>query len=164
MLPSTYARAIAVFALMTAACGGDRANTPAAGQFWEGTVETNGDVTTVRTISGSVWGGTATLVEEASIGVDVGEEPYMFGAIAGLWATDQRIYVADFDIPAVRVYDLDGNFIMDVGGEGEGPGEFRNPNSVVVGGDGHIYVKEGSPGVPVSLLHKGYLYPQAQET
>lgn len=136
---------------MTAACGGEQAGTPADGQTWEGTVETAANVTTVRTVSGSVWGGTATLVEEASIGVDVGEEPYMFGAIAGLWATEERIYVVDFDIPAVRIYDLDGDHIMDIGGEGEGPGEFRRPNSVVVDGDGRIYVKEGSPGGRVNV-------------
>ena len=39
---------------------------------WVGTTTTEGNVTTVVNESGSVWGGTATLVEEASIGVESG--------------------------------------------------------------------------------------------
>ena len=36
---------------------------------WVGTITTEGNVTTVINEAGSVWGGAATLVEEASIGV-----------------------------------------------------------------------------------------------
>ncbi|MCH7824022.1 MAG: hypothetical protein IH849_04410 [Acidobacteria bacterium] len=54
---------------------------------WVGTITTEGDVTTVVTESGSVWGGTATLVEEASIGVEAGADEYMFGSVAGIWIT-----------------------------------------------------------------------------
>jgi len=118
---------------------------------WRGTVETAGNVTTVRNINGSVWGGTATLVEELSIGVDVGEDPYMFGSIAGIWATDERIYVADYRVPAVRVFDHDGAYVMDIGREGQGPGEYQGPNSVVIGQDGRIYSKDGSPGGRVNV-------------
>ncbi len=41
---------------------------------WVGTITTEGNVTTVVNESGSVWGGTARLVEEASIGVEFGED------------------------------------------------------------------------------------------
>lgn len=39
----------------------------AASAEWRGSIETVGDVTTVRNDGGSVWGGTADLVEEVSI-------------------------------------------------------------------------------------------------
>jgi hypothetical protein len=42
----------------------------------------------------------------------------MFGAINSLDATDERIYVADIQVPAVRVYDIDGNFRMNLGRAG----------------------------------------------
>lgn len=133
------------------ACGGpgEDAN-PERGE-WQGTVETVGNVTTVRNISGSVWGGTATLVEELSIGVDVGEDPYMFGSIAAIWATDDRIYVADYRVPAIRVFDIDGVYIMDIGRQGEGPGEYQGPNSVVICSDGLLYSKDGRPGGRVNV-------------
>ena len=50
---------------------------------WVGTITTEGNLTTVVNESGSVWGGTATLVEEASIGVETGEDPYMLGLRRG---------------------------------------------------------------------------------
>ena len=98
-----------------------------SGESWVGTITTEGNVTTVVNESGSVWGGTATLVEEASIGVEAGAEEYMFGLINSVYATDDRIYVADVQVPAVRVYDHDGNFIRNLGRSGQGPDEYQYP-------------------------------------
>jgi hypothetical protein len=58
---------------------------------WIGTITAEGDVTTVVNESGSVWGGAATLVEEASIGVDVGAPEYMLAGPASVTADDERI-------------------------------------------------------------------------
>ena len=52
-------------------------------------------MTTVVNESGSVWGGTARLVEEMSIGVDIGADEYMFGHVYSVAAHDDRIYVLD---------------------------------------------------------------------
>ncbi|MFC1558960.1 6-bladed beta-propeller [Gemmatimonadota bacterium] len=43
----------------------------------------------------------------------------------------QRLFVAD-NLPAaqVRMYDFDGNFMKNVGGKGDGPGEYRQPTGV----------------------------------
>ena len=57
---------------------------------WVGTITTEGTVTTVVNESGSVWGGVATLVEEASIGVETGADAYMFGGVTGVYATDEH--------------------------------------------------------------------------
>jgi hypothetical protein len=54
---------------------------------WHGTITSEGNVTTVVNESGSVWGGAERLVEEASIGVEVGADEYMFGRVAGVWVT-----------------------------------------------------------------------------
>ncbi len=82
---------------------------------WVGTITTEGNVTTVINESGSVWGGMARLVEEASIGVEAGPEEYMFGNVTAVWGTDGRTFVLDPQIPAVRVYDLAGSHLFDIG-------------------------------------------------
>ena len=62
-------RGILVTALILAvACSPESPDSSGDGT-WVGTITTEGNVTTVVNESGSVWGGTATLVEEASIGV-----------------------------------------------------------------------------------------------
>jgi hypothetical protein len=107
---------------------------------WAGTITTEDDITTVVTTSGSLWDGTATLVEEMSIGVDAGADEYMFGTINSIYATDDRIYVADVQVPAVRVYDHDGAFIMNLGRSGQGPGEYEYPAFVTADSTGRAFV------------------------
>ena len=107
---------------------------------WVGTITTEGNVTTVVNESGSVWGGTARLVEEASIGVESGASEYMFGAISSLFADDQRIYVVDGQVPVVRAYGLDGSFIGDISRQGEGPGEYGSPALLTVHPSGRLFI------------------------
>jgi hypothetical protein len=63
-----------------AACSPGSDGTP-TDDTWVGTITTEGNVTTVVNEAGSVWGGTATLVEEASIGVDAGADEYLLGSV-----------------------------------------------------------------------------------
>ena len=128
--------------LSTVACGGATAPADGTGD-WVGSVSTESAVTTVRNESGSKWGGLATLVEEASIGVDVGPPEYMLGSPGGLFATDNEVYVIDPQVPAVRVYDWQGQHLRNIGNEGQGPGEYLRPSGVLVDPAGRIYVREG---------------------
>ncbi len=120
------------------AAGPEGADTEA----WVGTITTEGSVTTVVNESGSVWGGTATLVEEASIGVDAGPPEYMLASVVSVAATDNRIYVLERRPPILRVYDFDGTHVQDIGGRGQGPGEFGLPASVTIAPDGRILVRD----------------------
>ena len=131
--------AVSVVALVAVACASPEVPTEAAGT-WVGTVTTEGNVTTVVNESGSVWGGTATLVEEMSIGVEAGDEPYMFGRVGAVAATDDRIYVLDEQVPVVRVYDKEGAYLFDIGRGGQGPGEFERPDFMALDGLGNAYV------------------------
>ena len=124
------------------ACGGRATDTRGAVAEWRSETTSDGDVTTVRTLWGSVWRGSARLVEEASIGVDRGEDPYMLGRVRGLVATDSEIYVLDQQVPVIRVYGFDGRHVRDIGGEGDGPAEFRRPDSLSMGPDGRLYVRD----------------------
>ena len=125
--------------IATAGCN-PASNDPRAPATWVGTITTEGNVTTVVTESGSVWGGDATLVEEASIGVAAGPDAYLFGAVSAVWATDDRIFVLDWQVPVVRVFDLDGTHQMDIGRGGQGPGEFNFPSDLVVTRAGEVLV------------------------
>jgi len=111
---------------------------------WRAERSTEGEVTTVRTLSGSSWGGAAQLVEEASIGVAIGEDPYMFGRVADLAAGDGVVYALDSDVPVLRAYDPDGNHLRDVGAAGQGPGEYERPGALVVGPEGTVHVHDDS--------------------
>lgn len=121
---------------------GPRPDDVRVGDEWEVERSTEGNVTTVRTVSGSRWGGVATLEEELSIGIEAGEDPYMFGRVPGIWATEDRIYVVDYSVPAVRMFDHEGEHLGDVGGPGQGPGEYMRPYSIAVGLDGTVWLTD----------------------
>jgi hypothetical protein len=132
----------AFLALAVIACGSPSNDAP-SGSGWVGTISTEGNVTTVVNESGSVWGGTARLVEEASIGLEVGADEYMFGEITALHATEDAIYVLDTSAEKVRVYDLAGNHLRSFGRAGQGPGELGQfAFGVSVGPDGRVYVDD----------------------
>lgn len=113
-------------------------------------VETHGDTTVVRTISGSVWRSEATLVPEVSIGELEGPEEYLFGSIYSITVDDEgRAYVLDGQARDLRVFDSDGTYIETLARRGEGPGELSNAFSVAVLPDGRIIAHE-----PADMLVK----------
>jgi len=145
--------ALLAVALVIPACGGVAPAGDNDGE-WVGEVSTEGDVTVVRNVAGSKWGGPATLVEEASIGVDVGPPEYMLGSPFDLFATEDEIYVIDTQVPILRVYDWSGTFLREIGGVGQGPGEYERPSAVLVGRDGRVYVSEGGSNSRINVYSR----------
>ena len=122
------------------ACGADSGQ---AGKTLDVVVDTIGDTIVVRTASGSVWGATATLVPEVSIGELDGPEEYLFGSIYSVTMDDDgRVLVLDGQAQDVRVFDSDGSYIETVARSGEGPGELGNAFSVAVLPDGRVIAHE----------------------
>jgi hypothetical protein len=137
---------VSIFALLLIAgsCTSDPAGIAGdVDSTWQGTITAEGNVTTVRNTAGSVWGGKARLVEEASIGVAAGTDEYMFGQIGSLFATEDRIFVTDSQVPAVRGFDIDGGFLRTLGGPGQGPGEYQRPWLVTANRSGQVFVFDG---------------------
>lgn len=64
---------------------------PGDKDIWRASIDTVGSFTTVRTLSGSVWQDTASLLEEASIGALEGTEAYLLGNVVGVAAQGDRI-------------------------------------------------------------------------
>jgi hypothetical protein len=134
-------------AVFSAACdaGVDRA---IEAPRWTAAVDTVGDTVTVETLSGQAWEGDRTLVSEVSIGVLEGAEEYQFGSLRSL-AVDRegRVYAFDAHVPVLRVYAPDGSWLRDIGREGEGPGEYKQPDSgLAILPDGRIALRDPGNG------------------
>jgi hypothetical protein len=127
------------------ACGGDaRAST--AGLSMQ--VDTLGDTISVTIQGGSVWGDTATLVPEVAIGVADGPDEYLLGQVRALAvAPNGEIYLVDGQVPALRKYAADGSYLMTLGREGSGPGEYRRPDGgLAVLSDGRVVLRDPGNG------------------
>ena len=132
--------AIAVPVAALAACGTDTGSSGAGPKV---VVDTIGDTTVVRTLSGSVWGAEATLVPKVSIGELDGPEEYLFGSIWSLAVDDNRnVYVFDGQAQHIRVFDSAGAYVETLGGRGEGPGEFRSAEAIALLPDGRLLVRD----------------------
>jgi hypothetical protein len=141
--------------LVLAACGGSADGESSAASEWVSETVTEGDVTVVRTLSGSVWGGGATLLEDLSIGVESGEDPYMLGNVTAVAEHAGEIFVLDQQVPTIRVYDAQGRHLRDLGAEGSGPGELQRPESMVIDDTGRIYVRDPRNGRIMILSTRG---------
>lgn len=100
----------------------------------------------------------AALVLELSIGETSTAVPeYQFSSIAEIIVVhDGTIWVADggetatgFQTPQLRQYDSAGTFVRQVGREGSGPGEYRNPEGLALMRDGRVAMRD--LGIPNRL-------------
>ncbi len=138
--------ALPLMTWMVVACS--REPRGAGDQGWQAVRDTQGDTLVVRTLAGSLWGDTADLVAEVSIGMLDGPEEYIFGQVVSLaLGADGAIYVMDRQVPALRVYNPDGSYRTTFGREGEGPGEYKRPDGGLgILSDGRILLRDPANG------------------
>jgi hypothetical protein len=114
---------------------------------WQAVIDTVGDTIRVRTVAGSVWRDTATLIPEVSIGTVDGEDVYVLGEPRGLAVTTEgNILVLDAQVPVLRMYGPDGTHVRDIGRGGSGPGEYASPDGFGLLPDGRILVRDPPNG------------------
>lgn len=53
-----------------------------------------------------------------------------------------RVFIADASLNVIHVYSPEGNYLTKIGGEGDGPGEFRRINSITFD-DRYLHVMDG---------------------
>ena len=133
-------------AALLGGCGD--ADGAAGGSAWQAVHDTVGDTLVVRTVAGSVWGDTAHLATELTIGEFDGEDAYMFGQVQSLAvAPDGHIYVYDGHAKALRKYAPDGTYVATFGREGGGPGEYKRPDGGLrVLADGRVLLRDPGNG------------------
>lgn len=108
-----------VFVLLAAACGEDVPQ--------EDTAEATPDVLSLPVVD--------------SIGVELGDSAYVFGAIADAEVLpDGNIIVLDRTFCSMRIFTPEGEHVRTIAGMGSGPGELSNPFSLFNWGNGEISV------------------------
>lgn len=79
--------------------------------------------------------------EELSIGVEEGDENYMFGGRVYFNTDDEgNIYVNDWDRKRIQKFDPQGQYLLTIGRRGRGPGEFVNAWNPRFDKEGNLYV------------------------
>ncbi|MCP4292523.1 MAG: 6-bladed beta-propeller [bacterium] len=80
------------------------------------------------------------------------DEDNLLGVIGQVMADDQdNIYLLDFQLVEVMVFDKEGQYIQSLGSQGEGPGEIRRAADVVFMPDGNIGLVQSFPGRIVQI-------------
>ena len=83
--------------------------------------------------------------EELSIGEFEGDENYMFGGGINFNTDDEgNFYVVDSDNHRIQKYNPEGKYLLTIGREGQGPGEFRGFSLPRFDKDNHLYITDGS--------------------
>jgi hypothetical protein len=82
--------------------------------------------------------------EELSIGEFEGDENYMFtGNIFFTTDNEGNFYVADMEGDRILKYDSGGKYLLTIGREGQGPGEFRTLSVPRFDKDNNLYITDG---------------------
>lgn len=108
------------------------------------TRDSTADTTFVTIRGGSAWVGGATLEPSLAIGSLEGADEYTFGRIQYLAADDSGgVYVFDGQARRLRHYDAAGRYIRTLGGDGAGPGEYRDAVlGMAVRSDGRLILRD----------------------
>lgn len=81
--------------------------------------------------------------EKLTIGASEGDENYMFGqSIYVTMDEDGCFYATDWDRKHIRKFGPDGKYILTIGRQGQGPGEFRNVWQPRFDTEGNLYVTD----------------------
>ena len=89
------------------------------------------------------------LEKEFEIGIKEGNEKYIFGSIYDIEVDKLgNIYVLDSISSKIKKYNKHGEYVLDFGRSGQGPGEFGFPESMVLDSERQIYILD-SPIVKI---------------
>ncbi|MGB2906263.1 MAG: 6-bladed beta-propeller [Candidatus Aminicenantaceae bacterium] len=81
--------------------------------------------------------------EELTIGVEEGDENYMFGESVSVTVDDSGcFFVMDWEEKRIQKYDTKGKYLCSIGRKGQGPGEFGNIWEPMFDSEGNIYATD----------------------
>ncbi len=112
---------------------------------WKGKVEDREGVSFVINPKEPLYGEIELeLAEDLKIGSEEDENFRFFKWISLDVDGDGNIYVLDRGSFRIQKFDKEGGYVQTIGREGQGPGEFDNPNFITLDEKGFIYVKDGA--------------------
>ncbi|MFC1564728.1 NHL repeat-containing protein [candidate division KSB1 bacterium] len=124
------------------------------------TVEVIDGVRHVHIIS-PLWGDEERIKLEfvQKLGVLEGyDDNYMFHAPSDVVEdTDRMIYILEYGNKRVQKFTPDGKYVLTIGNEGDGPGEFRYPIFMDIDSENNLYVARVSAGVQKLTREGKYL-------
>lgn len=111
---------------------------------WQGTIEEVNGVTIVKNPTEPKYLEDPIMLEEdLIIGVDEGDENYMFSAPIDIDADSKGfIYILDFRELTIKKYDTNGVFERNISRKGEGPGELQYPYGFCISPQDLIYITD----------------------
>jgi hypothetical protein len=113
---------------------------------WEGKEEVRDGILHVRNTAQAMLDQVVYETEELwRLGGFSDADQELFGVINDV-LVDARdnVYLLDLQLSEVRVFNIDGEYVRTIGREGEGPGEFRYPTSMLFLPDGKLGVIQPS--------------------
>ena len=135
--------------------------TSAAAPAWDGTMGMENGWPVVNNPMQSMEGDQTIAAEEIwRLGHEEDEQETIFGLIGdGLVDEHENTYLLDTILSTVYKVGPDGTILANLGGEGDGPGEFRNTQSMAFMPDGTLGIEEMMPGAVATIGRDGQPSP-----
>jgi len=98
----------------------------------------------------------STARELWRLGGDTDDDDEFFGVISVILTDEEEnVYLLDSQLNHVMIYSPTGEFLREIGREGEGPGEFRGATGMFFTPEGDVAVIQSFPGKIVILTREG---------
>ena len=112
---------------------------------WRGTVTEENGVRTVLNPEEPVYGDLELeLITELDLGEDPDDDNTVFFEARRLDVDEAgNIYVVDTGNHRIQKFDAGGRFLLTIGKEGQGPGEFESVSNIFLAPDGTLYAVDG---------------------
>ena len=110
---------------------------------WKGTIEEEDGVKVIKNPNEPLYGEiTFDLEEDLSIGNEEDENYMFYRIVSPAVDSEGNIYVLDRFNFRIQKYDREGKYLLTIGRQGQGPGEFERPRSMCIDTQQNIYVRD----------------------
>ncbi len=111
---------------------------------WKGTIEEENGITVFKNPKEPLYiDYNIEFLEDISIGVEEGDENYMFYNPRAIDADSEgNLYILESGASRIRKYDQEGRYLMDLARRGQGPGELEYPSCFCIDAQNRVYIAE----------------------
>ena len=110
---------------------------------WQGTTTSENGVKVVINPDSPYYGDFSLEIKEnLSLGNEEDDNYWFYRAIDLDVDSSNHIYIVDLGNDRIQKYNQDGHFLQTIGGQGQGPGEFRGPLELFINSQNKLFVRE----------------------